>query len=257
MWWCSSTRACGAAARVRACAVAVAVVAPQQQELRSRKCERTEPAPPPARVERPSALTTRPPTCPTRARQILHTTGDWKQLQEYVVLLSKRRSQLRQAVQVRLCAVGACAARVAGEGVRFALQGCVLRALQAVQVRFLGRGFACVAGEGGRRTARCLPRHARIAASSPVAARPAHTHLHTRTRSHAHTHLQTLTLLCPHTRRAWCGCAWATWQAGTPDHTHICTHTHLNESLTPHRRAWCGCAWATWLAPPTWPPRWS
>ena len=32
--------------------------------------------------------------------QILHTQGDWKQLQEYVLLLSKRRSQLRQAVQV-------------------------------------------------------------------------------------------------------------------------------------------------------------
>lgn len=36
--------------------------------------------------------------------QILYEARDWKQLQEYVVLLSKRRSQLKQAVQVR----GAC-----------------------------------------------------------------------------------------------------------------------------------------------------
>lgn len=35
-------------------------------------------------------------------RQILYEARDWKQLQEYVVLLSKRRSQLKQAVQVRL-----------------------------------------------------------------------------------------------------------------------------------------------------------
>ena len=32
--------------------------------------------------------------------QLLHEARDWKQVQEYVVLLSKRRSQLKQAVQV-------------------------------------------------------------------------------------------------------------------------------------------------------------
>lgn len=36
--------------------------------------------------------------------QILYEARDWKGLQEYVVLLSKRRSQLKQAVQVTITA---------------------------------------------------------------------------------------------------------------------------------------------------------
>lgn len=59
---------------------------------------------PPARqrCSPPTRLHAQPPCCPW---QVLHAAGDWKALQEYVVLLSKRRSQLKQAVtgMVRQC----------------------------------------------------------------------------------------------------------------------------------------------------------
>ena len=55
-------------------------------------------------------LLTSTPHFPTSLRphtwlQVLYAARDWKGLQEYVVLLSKRRSQLKQAVQamVRQC----------------------------------------------------------------------------------------------------------------------------------------------------------
>lgn len=66
------------------------------------------PAPPAtaaARHRRPPIARGRAPCLPAPSPQILHAAGDWKGLQEYVLLLSKRRSQLRQVVQsmVRQC----------------------------------------------------------------------------------------------------------------------------------------------------------
>ena len=53
----------------------------------------------PAPSDHPSTSPCPPPV------QVLYAARDWKGLQEYVVLLSKRRSQLKQAVQamVRQC----------------------------------------------------------------------------------------------------------------------------------------------------------